>query len=92
MRAAGGASVLRWIPGVSRQTKALDPNSEFMEALGLAWAQSKAEQKVATRFRRSRARLDNAKLPSGFYEPLGLGVSASVSALAFRPITMPSLS
>ena len=47
---AGGASVLRWIPGASRQTKALDPNSEFMQALGLAWAQSKAEQKVATKY------------------------------------------
>ena len=47
---AGGASVLRWIPGVSRQTKALDPNSEFMQALGLAWAQPKADQQVATRF------------------------------------------
>ena len=47
---AGGASVLKWIPGISRQTKALDPNSEFMQALGLAGAQSKAEQKVATRF------------------------------------------
>jgi len=41
---------LRWLPGISRQTKALDPNSEFMQALGLAWAQSKAEQKVATQF------------------------------------------
>ena len=46
---AGGASVLRWLPGVSRQTQALDPNSDFMQALGLAWAQSKAEQRVATR-------------------------------------------
>ena len=36
--------------GISRQTKALDPDSEFMQALGLAWAQSKAEQRVATRF------------------------------------------
>ncbi len=47
---AGGASVLSWIPGASSQTKALDPNSEFMRALGLAWAQSKAEQKVATKY------------------------------------------
>jgi pimeloyl-ACP methyl ester carboxylesterase len=46
---AGGASVLRWIPGASRQTKALDPNSEFRQALGLAWGQSKADQKIATR-------------------------------------------
>ena len=42
--------MLRWLPGISRQTQALDPNSDFMQALGLAWAQSKAEQKVATRF------------------------------------------
>ena len=45
---AGGASMLSWIPGVSRQTKALGPNSEFMQALGLAWSQAKADQKIAT--------------------------------------------
>ena len=45
---AVGASVLSWIPGVSRQTKALGPNSEFMQALGLAWTQAKADQKIAT--------------------------------------------
>lgn len=46
---AGGASILSSIlPWASRQTRALDPNSEFIQALGLAWMQSKADQKVAT--------------------------------------------
>jgi len=47
---AGGASIFSLIPGASRQTKALDPNSEFMQALGLAWMQSKADRKIATRY------------------------------------------
>lgn len=47
---AGGATAFSWLPFISRQTKALDPNSGFMQALALAWAQSDAWQKLAIKY------------------------------------------
>jgi triacylglycerol esterase/lipase EstA (alpha/beta hydrolase family) len=42
------ATVLKWAPFASQQTKDLDPNSEFMRDLAIAWGQARADRRVLT--------------------------------------------
>src|SRR5262249_16279949 len=44
------ATVLKWVPFASQQTKDLDPNSEFMRDLAIAWGQAKAARRVLTKY------------------------------------------
>jgi hypothetical protein len=47
---SGFATWLKWVPFASQQTDDLDPNSEFMRALAVAWGQAKAERRVLTKY------------------------------------------
>jgi hypothetical protein len=47
---SGFATLLKWVPLTSQQTDDLDPNSEFMRALGVAWGQAKADRRVLTKY------------------------------------------
>ena len=47
---SGLATLLKWAPFTSQQTEDLDPNSEFMRALGIAWGQAKADTHVLTKY------------------------------------------
>ena len=47
---SGLATLLKWAPFTSQQTEDLDPNSEFMRALGVAWGQAKADTHVLTKY------------------------------------------
>ncbi|HTV33864.1 MAG TPA: hypothetical protein VME69_12305, partial [Methylocella sp.] len=46
---SGLATLLKRVPFSSRQVEALDPNSEFLRALGIAWGQAKPERYVRTK-------------------------------------------
>jgi pimeloyl-ACP methyl ester carboxylesterase len=46
---AGLATLLKWVPLSSQQIGDLDPNSEFMRELGVAWGQAKADRRVLTK-------------------------------------------
>jgi Palmitoyl protein thioesterase len=47
---SGYASLLKQMPFTSQQVEELDPNSGFLQALGVAWGQSKADRRVLTRY------------------------------------------
>jgi pimeloyl-ACP methyl ester carboxylesterase len=47
---SGHATLLKRVPFSSQQVKDLDPNSEFLRALGIAWGQAKAERYVRTKY------------------------------------------
>lgn len=47
---SGHATLLKRVFGASQQVKDLDPNSEFLRALGIAWGQAKAERYVRTQY------------------------------------------
>jgi hypothetical protein len=47
---SGFATLLKWTPFASQQTKDLDPNSEFMRDLAVAWGQAKADRRVLTKY------------------------------------------
>jgi hypothetical protein len=47
---SGFATLLKWAPLISQQTEDLNPNSEFMRALGVAWGQAKADRRVRTKY------------------------------------------
>ena len=47
---SGFASLLKWVPFASQQSEDLDPNSQFLHALGVAWGQAKADTRVLTRY------------------------------------------
>ncbi len=47
---SGHATLLKRVLGSSQQVKDLDPNSEFLRALGIAWGQAKPEQKVRRKY------------------------------------------
>ena len=46
----GFATWLKWVLFASQQTEDLDPNSEFMRALAVAWGQAKADGRVLTKY------------------------------------------
>jgi hypothetical protein len=46
---SGLATVLKKAPFTSQQSEDLDPNSLFLQALGIAWGQAKADQHVLTK-------------------------------------------
>ena len=46
----GHATLLKRVFGASQQVKDLDPNSDFLRALGIAWGQAKAERYVRTKY------------------------------------------
>jgi ribosomal protein S10 len=47
---SGFATLLQWVPFASQQTEDLDPNSEFMRELAVAWGQAKADRRVLTKY------------------------------------------
>jgi hypothetical protein len=47
---SGFAAVLKLAPFASQQTKDLDPNSEFMRDLAVAWGQARADRRVLTKY------------------------------------------
>jgi hypothetical protein len=47
---SGFATWLKWVLFASQQTEDLDPNSEFMRALAVAWGQAKADGRVLTKY------------------------------------------
>jgi palmitoyl protein thioesterase len=47
---SGFATLLKWVPFASQQTRDLDPNSEFMRDLAVAWGQAKADRRVLTKY------------------------------------------
>jgi triacylglycerol esterase/lipase EstA (alpha/beta hydrolase family) len=47
---SGFASLLKRVPFASQQAEDLDPNSQFLHALGVAWGQAKADRRVLTRY------------------------------------------
>jgi hypothetical protein len=47
---SGFASLLKRVPFASQQSEDLDPNSQFLHALGVAWGQAKADRRVLTRY------------------------------------------
>lgn len=47
---SGFATLLKHIPLTSKQAEDLDPNSEFLHSLGVAWGQAKADRRVITEY------------------------------------------
>jgi pimeloyl-ACP methyl ester carboxylesterase len=47
---SGFASLLKWAPFASRQTIDLDPNSDFLRGLAIAWGRAKADRRVLTKY------------------------------------------
>ncbi len=47
---SGHATLLKRVLGTSQQVKDLDPNSEFLRALAMAWGQAEADRYVRTKY------------------------------------------
>jgi hypothetical protein len=47
---SGFATALRRLPFTSQQTTDLDPNSQFLQSLGIAWGQAKADRRVRAKY------------------------------------------
>lgn len=47
---SGFATLLKHVPFTSQQSADLDPNSQFLQALGIAWGQAKADRRVLTKY------------------------------------------
>ncbi|EGW23133.1 alpha/beta fold hydrolase [Methylobacter tundripaludum] len=47
---SGWASLLKHVPFTSQQSEDLNPNSQFLQALGVAWGQANADRRVLTKY------------------------------------------
>jgi hypothetical protein len=47
---SGWANLMKRVPFASQQSADLDPNSQFLLALGVAWGQAKADRRVLTKY------------------------------------------